>query len=197
MNPTALLHRLVGLAAAALVLAGCANSPALPTYAEITFTDKPPLKLAVAGVEIVDEYMPPGRAPNVDHLFPVRPAATAARWARDRLRAVGGDMQLRYVVKDAAVTETRLETSKGLVGYLKDQQGKRYDAVLQVRIEFRQNGAERGYVMARARRSRTVPESITLNARDAAFHDMLRGLALEIDATLEKNIRKTFGDYLR
>lgn len=197
MNPTALLHRLAGLAVAALVLAGCAASPVLPTYPEITFTHQPPLQLAVVAVDIVDEYIPPGRAPNVDHLFPVRPAATAARWARDRLRAVGGRMRLRYVIKNAAVTETRLETTKGLVGFLKDQQGRRYDAVLQVRIEFRQNGAERGYVAAQARRSRTVPESITLNKRDATFHEMLGALALEIDATLEKNIRKTFGDFLR
>src|SRR3546814_13039922 len=38
---------------------------------------------------VIDAYRSPGTAPNVEHLFPSPPATAMARWASDRLEAVG------------------------------------------------------------------------------------------------------------
>ncbi len=177
-------------------IAACAQVPP-PTFPEITFTDKPPLQLTVNSIEVIDEYTPPGRPPNVEHEFPRQPASVVARWASDRLVAAGGTADMRVIVKDGAATETKLKTKKGLSGLVTDEQSKRYDAVLAVRIEVYEAGFERAFTESEARRSQTVPQSITLNDRDMVFYDMTKALARDFDTEMERNIRQFLGAYVR
>ncbi len=188
------------LAAAALVaaaVAGCVNPPPVPKFAAITFGDKPKIFLVAGTVEVVDNYLPPGRRPNVEHEFPVRPAAMLARWAADRLAATGGTATVRFIINDASAIETALKTTKGIKGLFKDEQANRYDLALDVRIEVREGGYTRGFAEARAMNSRTVAESISLNEREKTYYEMTEAAGRAIDAELEKNIRQFLTTYLR
>jgi hypothetical protein len=106
-------RRNLGTMAALALLAGMVGAcqtplPPPPTFAEITFASEAPIRLNVASVDVVDEYLPPLKPPNVDHEFPVKIATVAERWGRDRLRAVGAAGSVRVTIKDASAIATDL-----------------------------------------------------------------------------------------
>ena len=190
-------HTIRLLVAVILLAGGCIEAPPAPQYPDITFTDKPKIQMAVGKVEVVDKYLPPGRRPNVEHEFPVRPAAMLARWVSDRLQATGGPAVVRVIINDAAATETNLDTTKGIKGLFKDQRAQRYDVGLDVRVEVEEGGFTRAHADAQAKRSRTVAESITLSDREQVYYEITKALGQDIDAELEMNIRQFLAAYLR
>lgn len=184
-------------AALGLGLAGCASPPP-PAFPEITFVHEQPILLDVAEIDYVDAYIPPQKAPNVDHLFPVSLSKVAKRWAKDRLRAVGTSRRARVTLVDASVVETKLKTRKGFTGAFYNEQDRRYDGTLSLKIEiFDDRGFSRGHASAVARFSRTVAEDITLNERDKVWFEMAEALAKELDAEFERTIRTYLSAYVR
>lgn len=186
--------RLVVAVAATLAIAACQNTqPPMQKLPEISFAHLRPIQLDVGQLEIVSEFASPGRSPNIEHLMPVSPEAAAQRWAQDRLRPMGRTGLARVVIRDAKVVEVPLAIDKGLTGSFKKEQETRYDASLDVAVQIldaRQMVI--GETMARATRSRTVAEGITLNQRDRILYDISEGLAKDIDEQMNQLI----GNYL-
>ena len=162
------------------------------------FTDKPPIRLDVARIDIVEAYRPPLKPPNVEHLFPVRPPDAARQWARDRLRPAGGAGWAEATIRNASVTETVLERTKGIRGAFTTDQTERYDAEITISVRiFDQAGNERAYASATARRSQTVAEDITLNDRERAWHRMTAAAMRALDEALERRMRKSLEAFLK
>ena len=166
--------------------------PAPPAaYPEITFSHLPPIRLNVAEVEIVENYVPPLHAPHVEHQFPLTPLSAMRQWAIDRIQAAGETRRGRVIIEDARVVAVPLKVRKGLQGLLYKEQGVRYDAALEARVEVR---AERGYrdsfATARVVQSRTAPEEMTLAERDRLFFEMTQEMIKELNSVLEANIRQ-------
>ncbi|MSP68314.1 MAG: hypothetical protein EXQ96_09560 [Alphaproteobacteria bacterium] len=185
------------LVLALLVLAACATQG--PTvYPEISFADKGPITVAVARIEIEDAYVSPQVSPNVEHLFPVVPAAAMRKWAKDRLRAGGGEGSARFVIVDAKVAETKLKRDEGLRGAVTIQSSERYDGRIEGRLEiYDATGARVGFADTVAVRTRTVAENASLAERDQAFYEMTRNMMIDFDASLEKTLRDNLGRHLR
>jgi len=181
-----------------LALGACANSAAPPALPEITFQHLGSFQLDVAQIEVLDEYVPPLKPPYVEHLFSTSPATVAARWGRDRLKAVGTSRKARFIVRDASVSETLLEIEEGLEGALTTDQSERYQAQLSVVIDIvsEERGRE-AYVEASAVRARSVPEDATLNERQRLFHAMTEDLMADLNVALERNILEHLGKYVR
>jgi hypothetical protein len=179
------------------VLGACQSPPPRPTYPELTWTHLPPFRLDVAEVEIVSEYEPTFRPPNVEHLAPVPPEQAARRWAEDRIQAAGERGRAKVIIKEASIVEVPLELEEGLRGYLTTEQAERYDAVVEVEIEIRgPRGYRDGFAKARAERTRTVPEDITLNERERVWFELTEGLMKDFDAEMSKNIRQHLARFL-
>lgn len=180
-----------------ILLTGCETPPPpRPIYPDITFAHRPPIRLDVARIEVMNEYVPPLKAPNVEHAFPVSIAAGAERWARDRLQAVGSDGVARLVIKDASATETDLRRTPGVRGIFTTDQAERYDARVEVMIEVRA-GNRTGFASAAAQRSRSVPENATLNDRDRVQFELTDALLKDLDRELERNIYQFLPMFLR
>ncbi len=203
----AMIHGLAGitiftkgrvLAIALLVLAAC-QAPALPPpLSELTYGHLDPINLDVGRIEIVEQYVPPLKAPNVEHEFLTPPATAMRQWAKDRLRAVGEIRTARLVIKNASAIETKLETRRGLRGAFTKDQSERYDVTLDVVLEVRgEDGAAVAFANAVVTRSRTVPEGLSLSERERVFHGMVQSVMNEVNAELEKNIRQFLVRYLR
>lgn len=175
----------------AVWVTACAVPVPPPTFPELTFSHLPPIRLNVAEIEIVENYVPPLRAPHVEHNFPVTPLAAMRRWAVDRIQAGGETRRGQVIIEDARVVAVPLPVRKGLQGLFYKEQEVRYDATLEARIEVR---AERGYrdsyATARILRSRTVPEEMTLIEREQLFFDLTEELMRELNTELEANIRR-------
>ena len=195
---TASIHR-VWIVAAALLLAACTSAPPQTKFPQLTYAHLGAFVLDVSEIEIVDAYAPTLRTPNVDHLMPVAPAAAARQWARDRLESTGSSgRRAVFTIDDGAVTELLLVRQSGIRGALTVDQSERYDAVLGVRLEiFDTFGRRVGSAEADARRSKTVPENITLNARDEVWFSMTESLIEDLNAELERAITQFLGKYLR
>ena len=113
------------LAVAMLVLAACESPPPpMPTYPEIRFDRQPVLRLDVKEIVVKGAYQPPLTRPNIEHLFPIPPAAAAQAWADDRLRAVGTRGRARLIIKDASVISEPLPLTKGLGGVVESLEGE-------------------------------------------------------------------------
>jgi hypothetical protein len=181
----------LALLAVLVALTGC-TKPAPPgaQFADITFQQYPRFSFAVGKIEIVREYVAPGAPPNVDQDFPVSPMQMAERWARDRLTAVGGPGELRYVIKRASVVESQLPRSTGIRGAFTTDAAQRYDAVVEVEIEVRnERGYRDGLVTARAERRQSVLENISLAEREHTWFTMTEGLGRDLNQELERNIQ--------
>jgi hypothetical protein len=144
-------------------VAACSSPPKRAPFAELTYAHLPPFRLDVAVVDVIDETRPTTAAPQVAHLFPVAPATAAARWAKDRLVAVGAGGAARYTIVEASAVEAPLErtTVKGMF----TSQSERYDAAIEVRLGVR---SRPGSLRPRSRcapSGQTVPEDATLSER--------------------------------
>lgn len=182
----------------ALFVAGCTSAPEMPSYSEIRFTDKPPIRLDVARIDIVEAYRSPLKAPNVEHLFPVRPTRAARQWAQDRLRPGGDEGWAEAVIRDASATETALQRTEGIRGAFTTDQTERYDAVIAIDVRiFDPAGKELAYASATARHSRTVAEDATLNDRERAWYRMTAAMIRALDRALESEMKKSLGAFLR
>ncbi len=192
--------RLLVVVVAALGATACQNAkPPMQKLPEISFAGERPFRLDVAELEIVSEYVPPGRSPNIEHLMPVSPSAAMERWAQDRLKPMGqrGSGFARVVIKDAKVVEVPLAIDKGLTGAFKKEQETRYDASLQVAVQILDTRhMPVGDVVAGASRSRTVPEGLTLNERDRILYDISEGLAKDIDQQMNQLIPNYLGRWI-
>ncbi|MGE4280355.1 MAG: hypothetical protein AB7G62_12245 [Magnetospirillum sp.] len=184
------LSRLMLALAGALALAACEAQPVVQKLPELSFADKRPFQLNVGQLEIVPEYQPTGRKPNVEHLMPLSPENATVRWAQDRLRPMGKSGFARVLIKDAKVVEVTLQTDTGFTGMFKDQQSERYEGSLDVAIQILD---ERHFpiadVVARANRTHTVAEGATLNERDKVLYDLSEGLIRDIDTQMESLVR--------
>ena len=181
----------------ALMLAACATPPPQSRFPEITFKHLPPISMDVSEISLENDYKAPGIPPNVDHLFPVRPADAAMAWGRDRLVAAGAGKRLRYIVRDASAVETPLETKKGLTGVLTVDQSERYQLHIVVELQIiRDDGTTAGTANARVEHSVTVPEDSKLAEREKIWFKLVEDAMKELDAQLEKTIKTVFFQYV-
>lgn len=185
------------LAFAFAALVAACQSPPAPGWPEITFAHRTPIRLDVARVEVVQTYRPPQAAPNVEHLFPITPAAVLRRWAKERLKAAGTSRTARVTIVNAAVIETKLPTHKGLQGLFYSDQAQRYDATLEVRIDILDDGGRAlGHVRTVAERSRTVTEGISLNERSRVWFELTEAVVRDFDTEMERTIRRYLADFV-
>lgn len=189
--------RLLAAAAALLALAGCQQPPPQQRLPELSFTSRPPIQLNIGRIEVVTQYQPPLRAPNIEHQMSVSPAAAMQKWAQDRLRPLGRDGAARMIVRDAKVIETRLKTDTGVTGMFKDQQAERYDASLDVVFQILD---ERQFMIAEAQaqatRTRGALEGISVNERERIWYEMVQQLTEEVGAQLENSMRTFMARWL-
>ncbi len=191
--------RLAGLAEPALALANCADAPAVPQFAPLTYGHLSRLVFEATRLEIASDYQPPLVPPNVEHLFAQRPDAVLQRWANDRLAVSGrGEHLVRFVIQDARVTETELPRTPGVRSTFTNEQAQRYDWRMAAAIEIRQvRGNFRvGDATASATRSRSVAENITLNDREAVWYQMVEQMMGDINAELERQVRANLPRFL-
>ena len=74
---------LVMLLSSALVC--CKTTGIDPRIPELTFSHRPDIRLDVAKITVINEYTMPFKKPNIEHIAPISPGASAERWASDIL----------------------------------------------------------------------------------------------------------------
>lgn len=183
---------------AIVVLPACAAPPPV-RLPDMTFTDRPRFLLDVAEIQVVDQYQPTFRLPNIEHQVPVSPAKAAERWARDRLIPVGSSGVAVVTIKDARVIENSLRVTPGVQGVFTKDQAARYDAFIEMSVEIKPTNimAPEGAATGRAERSRTVAEGISPNELDRVLYELVEGLMRDVDLQLDVNIQRFLAAFIR
>ena len=171
-----------------LALAACA-AVSTPDLGPVKFSG-PPLRLNAQTIEFVDQFRPPLAAPNVDHMLPQTPSAAVRSWASARLQTAGQTGRVRVTIIDARIVAVPLPIRTGVAGAFYDEQETRYDAAIEVSVEYLGTTQVQNAARTRVVRSRTVPESITVNDRNLVWHDMLQGMMADVDAQLTAGVRQ-------
>lgn len=184
--------------AAAFLLAGCATEVEKPGFSQISFAHLQPISLNVARIEVENRYVSPATRPNVEHEFPVSPAAVASNWGRDRLRAVGSSGVARVIVRRASVVEVPLKRTTGVTGAFTRDQSERYDAIIDMRVEISDGtGSERASAESTAKLSRSVSENISLNDREKIWFEMTEEMMGDLNTALDNQIRIHMKKWIR
>ncbi|TQF79976.1 hypothetical protein FK498_06825 [Elioraea sp. Yellowstone] len=181
------------------VLAGCAGPAEAPrpVIRPFDYSHLTPIKLDVATVEVVDQWVPPRAPPHVDHRAPIEPREALRRMLADRVQAWGNRGRARALITEASLVEQRLPREGGLGAMFTTQQSERYVLTLSVRLEV-EGGEGRGGGSAQATvtRSRTVAEGTSLAAREAVWYEMLRsamddpqGMNVEFEFQVRRALR--------
>jgi hypothetical protein len=180
-------------------LAGCDTPPARNRFPELTYGHLGRFRLDVERIDVVSEFKSDYQPPHIEQSLPVSPEQTMRRWAADRLIASGSSGRYaQFVIQDASVTDTPLPRTEGLKGAFTTDQTNRYDASFAARLEIR---AERGNfgagtASAQAKRSRTIPEGITLAARDRVWFELVEATMNDLNAELDRQIRANLPKFL-
>jgi hypothetical protein len=183
----------------ATCLAACAGAPAPPPkFADIRFTQEPPLRLNVARLELIERFQPSFQAPEVEHEFAVPPQQGLANLFKDRLQAVApaSGAVARFTIEDASVRETALPRTPGIEGAFTIDQAERYDGRVAVKLViYDASGLAVRTARVEATASRSVPENITLNDRDRSWYEMSQELVRSLDRKLEQQVDESFFPY--
>ena len=186
------------LIAVVFLLAGCATEVQKSGFPQISFAHLQPISLNVARIEMKNRYISPATRPNVEHEFPVSPAAVASNWGRDRLRAVGASGVARVIVRRASVIEVPLKRTTGVTGAFTRDQSERYEAVIDMMVELRDaTGNVRVTAESTAKRSRSVSENISLNDREKIWFEMTESMMADLNTALENQVRIHMKEWIR
>ena len=189
---------LASLLAVVFLLTGCATEVQKPGFSQISFAHLQPISLNVARIEVENRYVSPATRPNVEHEFPVSPAAVASNWGRDRLRAVGQSGVARVVVRRASVVEVPLKRTTGVTGAFTRDQSERYDAIIDMMVELRDAaGNVRVTAESTAKRSRSVSENVSLIEREKIWFEMTETMMSDLNTALENQVRIHMKEWIR
>ena len=178
------------------LLVACASPAPTQRLPDITFSHLHVYKVDVAKIEIENRYTAPLNAPHIVHLMP--PDKALEQWVKDRFQAVGRTGSLRLIIEDARATETALTLDNSLKGRLTKQQSKRYDMAVLATLHMRDGtGKTIGTARARAERSITAREDISLNDREKLWFDTVNLLMTDFNKVMEVNVQSYLSRWLR
>jgi len=182
-----------------LTFTGCSNTPPPPEkFPELSWGNYAPIKLNVARIDVVKEYVPSDQAPHVETLPPRTLIDSTDRWARDRLQAVGASGFARFIITDASIVEVPLEVHSGLAYLFSNQQSKRYDAHVSVRLEIHNDrGYIDGQVVAEASATRTASQKADERELNETWYLLVQAAMLDLNAELDRNIHQSLARFLQ
>lgn len=191
------LCKMIGLAAAALILNACTtmnNNTAVPErYSDLHFDNKAPIPLLVKTVDIKSEFTPSFTRPNVEHLLPMSIEKTAKTWAKERLEATdfASNRVAEFIIKDASVTETEEKSEQFLT---KDK--LKYHASLKVLLRVVDNKSSAA-TNVEAWRDLTMAIDTNIEDKEQHWNDMVINLFKAFDTSMEKNIYQSLNMYVK
>jgi hypothetical protein len=183
----------------ALLLTACQEAPQNYTLTPISFSQQAPIRIDVARVNIIEDYKPTFKRPNVEHEFATSPMQAVRTWANERIQPVGQNGSLEVIIKEASVREVELPKSDGFRGFVTDDQSERYDAVLEVTLRLYDgvNPLARHEGSVTVTRSKSINEKATIADRELLWHNMVRDMMATYDKEAELRLRRYFVNYLR
>ena len=176
-------------------LTGCDTSNLENSLPELTFKHQSVIQLDVERIQIINEFKMPFKAPNVEHLVPISPGASAERWASDILRPIGQSGVAQFVITNGSVIREDLKTQKGIKGIFSIDQSKRFQATVNVRLEIYKDQSK-STARAFASRSQTLREDASPNLQSRLWYNLVERLMESFDLEMRHQIKTHLKPYI-
>ena len=137
----------------------------------------------------------PFKSPNVEHLVPVSPGASAERWASDILRPIGQSGIAQFVITNGSVIREDLKIQKGIKGIFSIDQSKRFQAAVNVRLEIYKDQSK-STARASASRSQTLREDASPNLQSRLWYNLVERLMESFDREMRHQINTHLKPYI-
>lgn len=155
-------------------------------------------RLDVNEVQVVNDYVPPYAAPNVEHQLYLPPYSAIRDWGMNRFKAVGNMGLAKIHILDASVVKADRPIKKGAEGWFYDQVEAEYKLSVLVRLEIVSPSYENiPYAEVKASRKLEVTEGMTLNQRDAALNKMVLDMLDDLDRLMTESIQNNLSNVVR
>ena len=168
-------------------LAGCDTPNLENSLPELTFKHQNIIQLDVERIEIINEFKMPFKFPNVEHLVPISPGASAERWASDILRPTGKSGIAQFVITNGSVIREDLKIQKGIKGIFSLDQSKRFQANVNVRLEIFKD-QKKLVARASASRSQTLREDASPNLQSRLWYNLVERLMESFNRQMRNQI---------
>ena len=182
-----LYRRLLFIFVLFIPLAGCDTPNLENSLPELTFKHQNIIQLDVERIEIINEFKMPFKFPNVEHLVPISPGASAERWASDILRPTGKSGIAQFVITNGSVIREDLKTQKGIKGIFSLDQSKRFQANVNVRLEIFKD-QKKSVAQASASRSQTLREDASPNLQSRLWYNLVERLMESFNRQMRNQI---------
>ena len=173
-------------------IAGCDTPNLENSLPELTFKHQKIIQLDVERIEIINEFKMPFKFPNVEHLVPISPGASAERWASDILRPIGKSGIAQFVITNGSVIREDLKIQKGVKGIFSLEHSKRFEANVNVRLEIFKD-QKKSVARASASRSQTLREDASPNLQSRLWYNLVERLM----ESFNREIRNQINTHLR
>ena len=168
-------------------LAGCDTPNLENSLPELTFKHQNVIQLDVERIEIINEFKMPFKFPNVEHLVPISPGASAERWASDILRPIGKSGIAQFVITNGSVIREDLKIQKGVKGIFSLEHSKRFEANVNVRLEIFKD-QKKSIARASASRSQTLREDASPNLQSRLWYNLVERLMESFNREMRNQI---------
>lgn len=178
-----------------LLVTACMQAPPATVVPDLTFENTQPVYLNVKSIEIVDEYRPPLKEPNIEHNYQLSPADAVKRLILRQFVANGQDKILRVIIEDAPVIKEDLPTTSGFWSNFTQEPAERFVAHLSLRFELVSQDSPDiilGHARVVADRSRSILKGASLADRDRAFFELTESLMKDMQESFSTIVKNTF-----
>ena len=104
---------------------------------------------------------------------------------------------MRVIIEEARATALNLKTNEGLRALFTNEQEVQIDANLNVKIEIiDETNSIVAFTQVQVTRSRTIPESSSVEERDKIYGDLTMVLMNDFNTTQEQKFRRFFSGFM-
>ncbi len=187
----------VAAVALSVSVAACTSAPPMTlTQPDLTFAQMQEIPLAVAKIEIFDEYKSPMGGNNIEHEFATPPAVAAKNLIQSKLKPAGDRQILRVFIDDASVRGEKLPVRTDFQGFFTREVSERFVARVALRFELVNEDAP-DIVIGRANvssdRTSSLVENASLADRDVVYTALTEALMRDLYEGFSTTVRGNFG----
>lgn len=192
-------NKVLAILVVCLISTGCSlfkteQFDSISSYSEPRFQNSGKIELKVNKIDIISEFTPSFRRPNIEHLFPISIEKSARIWANDRLEAVdySSTKQAQIIIRDASVTE-ELEPVDSI--FEKDR--IKYRATLNIVVKITDsNQLSSASTEVEAWQELTIPADTSIEEKEKYWNQMVYELFNSFNQRMDFNIRKYLSMYI-
>ena len=148
----------------------------------------PTIRLSVAETQVIPAFASPRRSPHVEHTMKVPLLDLATAWARSNVKAAGNRNRATIVIDQAMIVEAGVGERKGVGGLFQRTPDRRFDALLRMTLQIRDERTDK--VIANASAVATRQTELFAGADESERQAILKKMSEALVSAAAKELDK-------